>query len=124
MEGVDVMDATLEMMARDLADAMRDSEDSRELKRLRAVAYEDETNAKLLDEYQKLQIQMQRGMVAGGAPDEEDMQRFQRIASLLMMNQDAQAYLICQMRVQQTFAQLIQIISEGAGLSLSDWAAS
>ena len=118
------MDATLEMMARDLADAMRDSEDSRELKRLRAVAYEDETNAKLLDEYQKLQIQMQRGMVAGGAPDEEDMQRFQRIASLLMMNQDAQAYLICQMRVQQTFAQLIQIISEGAGLSLSDWAAS
>lgn len=112
------MTAELESMARRLADALSQSEEALEYKRLKGIAYEDETNARLLDEYDRLQIEMQRGMISGGGMDGEAMQKFQRVASLVMMNQDAQAYLMGQMRMQQAFAQVIQIVSEGVDLPL------
>ncbi|MDR1570719.1 MAG: YlbF family regulator [Oscillospiraceae bacterium] len=115
------MDAILEGKARELARAIGESAEIAEMRRLKDAAYEDETNARLLVEYQRLQLRLQRGMLTGDPPDNEDMQRFQRIASLLMMSPHAQAFLLSQMRVQQTIGAIIQIVSDAADFPLSNW---
>ena len=73
----------------------------------------------LLKEYKKLQLQLQMSMTgaAGKMPDEE-MKRFQQLATLLYMNQDVQAYLLAEMQMQKTLADVFKILSDAAGLSL------
>lgn len=102
-----------------LAGEIRNSDECKELARLREAAYADETNRTLLKEYKKLQLQLQMSMTgaAGKMPDEE-MKRFQQLATLLYMNQDVQAYLLAEMQMQKTLADVFKILSDAAGLSL------
>lgn len=102
-----------------LAGEIRGSEECRELARLREAAYADETNRALLKEYKRLQLQLQMSMTgaAGQMPDEE-MKRFQQLASLLYMNPDVQAYLLAEMQMQKTLADVFKILTDAAGLSL------
>ena len=46
----------------------------------------------------------------------EDMQRFQQLASLLYMNSDVQAYLMAEMQMQKTLADIFEILTEAAGI--------
>lgn len=103
--------------AHKLAAEIRDSDECRNLKELRERAYEDETNRLLLDEYKRLQVKLQMSMVggAGQMPDEEK-QRFASLASLLFMNSDVQAYLMAEMQMQKTLADIFSILSEAAGV--------
>ena len=102
-----------------LADEIRRSDECRELQRLKDVAYADETNRALLKEYKRLQMQLQMSMVgaAGQMPDEE-MQRFQQLATLLYMNSDVQAYLLAEMQMQKTMADVFKILTDAAGITL------
>ena len=87
------------------------------LAELRERAYADETNRLLLDEYKRLQVQLQMSMVgAAGEMPSEDMQRFQQLASLLYMNSDVQAYLMAEMQMQKTLADIFKILTEAAGI--------
>ena len=77
----------------------------------------DETNRLLLEEYKRLQVQLQMSMVgAAGEMPSEDMQRFQQLASLLYMNSDVQAYLMAEMQMQKTLADIFKILTEAAGI--------
>ena len=87
------------------------------LAELRERAYADETNRLLLEEYKRLQVQLQMSMVgAAGEMPSEDMQRFQQLASLLYMNSDVQAYLMAEMQMQKTLADIFKILTEAAGI--------
>ena len=66
--------------AHQLAQSMRQSEEYLEYMRLKETAYEDSTNRALLDEYKKLQYQMQVKMASGERMEEDDLQRMQKIA--------------------------------------------
>ncbi|MFR5786235.1 MAG: YlbF family regulator [Christensenellales bacterium] len=80
-------------------------------------AYADGTNRLLLEEYKRLQVQLQMSMVgAAGEMPSEDMQRFQQLASLLYMNSDVQAYLMAEMQMQKTLADIFKILTEAAGI--------
>ena len=75
------------------------------------------TNRLLLEEYKRLQVQLQMSMVgAAGEMPSEDMQRFQQLASLLYMNSDVQAYLMAEMQMQKTLADIFKILTEAAGI--------
>ena len=102
-----------------LADEIRRSDECMELAALRERAYADETNRVLLEEYKRLQVQLQMSMVgAAGQMPSEEMQRFQQLASLLYMNPDVQKYLMAEMQMQKTLADVFKILSDAAGLSL------
>ena len=104
--------------AHSLAEEIRNSEDGVQLRELRARVYADDTNRVLLDEYKRLQVQLQMSMVgAAGQMPSEDMQRFQQLASLLYMNSDVQAYLMAEMRMQKTLADVLKILTEAAGVT-------
>ena len=67
--------------------------------------------------YKRLQVQLQMSMVgAAGQMPGEDMQRFQQLASLLYMNSDVQAYLMAEMQMQKTLADVFKILTEAAGI--------
>ena len=53
---------------------------------------------------------------APGEMPSEDMQRFQQLASLLYMNSDVQAYLMAEMQMQKTLADIFKILTEAAGI--------
>ena len=101
-----------------LASEIRQSDECVRLRELRARAYEDDTNRVLLDEYKRLQVRLQMSMVgATGQMPGEEMQRFQQLASLLYMNNDAQAYLMAEMQMQKTMADVFKILTEAAGIT-------
>lgn len=101
-----------------LASEIRNSEECRRLRELRERAYADETNRVLLGEYKRLQVRLQMSMAgAAGQMPGEDMQRFQQLASLLYMNADVQAYLIAEMQMQKTMADVFKIQTEAAGIT-------
>ena len=86
--------------------------------RLKELAEADETNRALLGEYKRLQAALQIQAMGGAAVEADDMQRFQQIASLLYMNNDVQAYLMSEMRLQKMMADVFKIISEAGGMNL------
>ena len=100
-----------------LAGEISRSDECVRLRELRERAYSDNTNRVLLDEYKRLQMQLQMSMVgAAGQMPSEDMQRFQQLASLLYMNSDVQAYLMAEMQMQKTLADVFKILTEAAGV--------
>lgn len=62
-----------------LARAMKESEEYREMMRLKETAYESDTNRALLDEYKRLQFRLQAKVASGETMPEEDYQRLQQI---------------------------------------------
>ena len=101
-----------------LAGEIRESEECVRLRELRERAYADDTNRVLLEEYKRLQVQLQMSMAgAAGEMPSEDMQRFQQLATLLYMNSDVQAYLLAEMQMQKTLADVFKILTEAAGVS-------
>jgi len=100
--------------AHKLAEEIKRSDECVQLAELRERAYADETNRLLLEEY-KRQLQMSMVGAAGEMPS-EDMQRFQQLASLLYMNSDVQAYLMAEMQMQKTLADIFKILTEAAGI--------
>ena len=101
--------------AHKLAEEIKRSDECVQLAELRERAYE--TNRLLLEEYKRLQVQLQMSMVgAAGEMPSEDMQRFQQLASLLYMNSDVQAYLMAEMQMQKTLADIFKILTEAAGI--------
>ena len=104
--------------AHQLAGEIRRSEEAAHLRELRERAMANETNRLLLEEYKRLQVRLQMSMVgAAGEMPGEDMQRFQQLAALLYMNSDVQAYLLAEMQMQKTLADVFKILTEAAGVS-------
>lgn len=100
-----------------LARAIEESEESREYRRLKAAAEEDDTNRALLTEYKRLQTALQLQAMGGPQVESDDMQRFSQIGSLLYMNADVQAYLMAELRLQKMMGDIFKILSEAGGLS-------
>ena len=104
--------------AHELARSMKQSEEYIEYMRLKEKAYEDGTNKALLDEYKRLQYQMQLAVAAGRRMEEDDLQRMQKIAALLQFNPDASAFLLAEFRFQKMLADIYKILADVAGIDL------
>lgn len=101
-----------------LAKSLKESEEYREYKRLRDIAYEESTNRALLDEYKKLQFRLQAKMAAGETMPEEDYQRLQQIGTLLQFNSDVTAFLMAEFRFQRMLSDIFKILADVAGVDL------
>ena len=101
-----------------LAAEIKNSDECVRLRELRERAYADNTNRVLLDEYKRLQVRLQMSMAgAAGEMPSDEMQRFQQLATLLYMNSDVQVYLMAEMQMQKTLADVFKILTEAAGIT-------
>lgn len=101
-----------------LANDLRQCDEVREYARLKEIAEADETNRRLLAEFRRLQMKIQLQAASGASADSEEMQRFQQIASLLYMNNDVQAYLLAEMRLQKLMADIFKTITDACGMDM------
>ena len=101
-----------------LARAIRESEDFRAYRQLRQKIESDETARALLREYKKLQMQLQLAAVAGAEVSNDDTQRFQQIGALLFAGENTSRFLLLEMRLQQTMADVFKTLSDAAGLDM------
>ena len=101
-----------------LARAIRESEDCRAYRQLRQKIESDETARALLREYNKLQMQLQLAAVAGAEVSNDDTQRFQQIGALLFAGENTSRFLLLEMRLQQTMADVFKTLSDAAGLDM------
>lgn len=104
--------------AHELARQLKETEEYREFKRLKELAYEDSTNKALLDEFKRLQFRLQAKAASGEKPDDEDTQKLMRISSLLQLNNDASSYLLAEFRFQKLLADIYKILGDVAGIDI------
>ena len=101
-----------------LAKSLKESEEYREMMRLKEIAYESSTNQALLDEYKRLQFKMQSKLAAGENMEEDDYRRLQQIGTVLQFNSDVSAYLLAEFRFQRMLSEIFKILADVAGIDL------
>ncbi|MCR4887121.1 MAG: YlbF family regulator [Clostridiales bacterium] len=102
-----------------LAQDIRDSEEYKTYHELKKVVMADETTAALIREYRKLQMTIQMSALSGRTPELEDQQRFSGISTLLFSKQEVSQFLMAEMRMQQTLADILKIVSEAADVEMA-----
>ena len=83
------------------------------------LAQEIRDSAALIREYRKLQMTIQMSAMSGNAANEEDMQRFSGISSLLFSKPEVSQFLLSEMRLQQALADIFRILTEAADVDMA-----
>ena len=104
--------------ANNLARSIRESEVCIQYRQMKEEIERDATSAALIKEYKKLQMQLQMAAVAGAETADSEVQRFQQIGGLLMANPTTMQFLLAEMRLQQTMADVYKILNDAAGLDM------
>jgi cell fate (sporulation/competence/biofilm development) regulator YlbF (YheA/YmcA/DUF963 family) len=104
--------------AKMLASNLRETQEVREYRQLKAIVEESDTTRALLKEYKRLQVLVQMSAMSGQSFPQEEMARFQQITSLLYAGTDTSQYLLAEMRLQQALADIYTIIAKASGMSL------
>jgi cell fate (sporulation/competence/biofilm development) regulator YlbF (YheA/YmcA/DUF963 family) len=102
-----------------LAQEIRDSEEYKTYHDLKESVLAEETTAALIREYRKLQMTIQMSAMSGNAANEEDMQRFSGISSLLFSKPEVSQFLLSEMRLQQALADIFRILTEAADVDMA-----
>ena len=101
-----------------LADEIRQSEEYRTYHQMKKDVMADETVAALIREYRRMQMTLQMCVMAGKQADPEETQRFSALATLLMGKPEVSQFLMAEMRLQQTMADIMKIVTDATGLDV------
>lgn len=101
-----------------LARAIRESQEYKTYHSLKEIVMADETQAALIREYRKLQVSLQMAAMSGQSPNSEDMQRFSGINALLFSKTEVRDFLLAEMQLQKTLADILKIVTEAADIDM------
>ena len=104
--------------AHELARELKNSPEYQEYQRCKEVAMENETQKALIQEYKKLQFQLQVSVAGGGKPDSAEMERLQKIMAVLQLSQDATRYLMAEFQLQKMLADIYKILGEAVDIDM------
>ena len=104
--------------AHELARELKNSPEYQEYQRCKEVAMENETQKALIQEYKKLQFQLQGSVAGGGKPDPAEMERLQKIMAVLQLSQDATRYLMAEFQLQKMLADIYKILGEAVDIDM------
>ena len=99
--------------------AIRESEEYTTYASLKESVMGHEMNRALLQEYQRVQAQLQVEAMAGKEADGDEVQRFSQLSSLLYTNPEVAQYLLAQLRLQKLTGEIVQKMMEAAGLEIN-----
>ncbi len=105
-------------LANELANALRESAEYKEYAGLRKIAYGNDANRALLEEYKRLQFRVQTRMASGEQAEETDMQRMNQIGVLLQFDPDVSEYLLAEFKFQRMLSDIFKILGSVAGIDL------
>ncbi len=102
--------------AKQLAEDIRSSAEYIEYHRQKDALKDDTAIMALLKEYGKMQMNIQLKVASGQNPDNDEVQRFNQLSSLLFADERTSSYILSQMRMQKLTADILQIIGTAAEL--------
>jgi cell fate (sporulation/competence/biofilm development) regulator YlbF (YheA/YmcA/DUF963 family) len=117
-EGTMMENEAVRLATEQLTGAIRESDEYRQYKALRDAVMENETNRTLIKEYQRTQTRLQMAAVAGSDAAEADVDRFNKLSTLLYLNSELAQYLVAQLRLQQLTGEIFQSVTKAAELDL------
>ena len=101
-----------------LANEIKDSEEYQQYAAAKKAAFENETNAALIKEYQKMTVEVQMYATAGPQAPEETTERLKQLIQLLQMNNEAIAFLIAETRFNGVMSDVFRILTEAVDMKL------
>lgn len=104
--------------AKELADALKASDEYRDFCAAKERAFENETTRALLMEYQKLRVRAQASALSGER-SEELMNRFQKLAELLQFDAEASEFLMAEYRLNTMLGDVYKILAQAVEIDLS-----
>ena len=102
-----------------LAQDIRDSEEYKTYHDLKETVMAEETTAALIREYRKLQMTIQMSALSGNTANQENMQRFSGISTLLFSKPEVSRFLLSEMQLQQALSDIFRIVTEAADLEMA-----
>ena len=78
----------------------------------------DETQAALIREYRRTQMEIQMRAMSGQETSPEETQRFSALGGLLFSKPEVRDFLLAEMRLQQAMADIMKIVTEATGLDI------
>ena len=103
--------------AKRLAAELQQSAEYQSYRTLRDTVTENATTKSLLDEYHRLQLQAQAAAVQG-TPNDELLQKLQKLGEVLQFDKDAAEFLIAEYRMNRMLADVYKILAEAIDIDL------
>ncbi|MEA5058845.1 MAG: YlbF family regulator [Clostridia bacterium] len=103
--------------ARQLAQEIAESREYKDYKQAKEKATANETTAGLLKQYHQLQLRAQ-AVQLGGEKDDALLQQLQKLGEVLLLNQEASAFLLQEFRLNQMVGDVYKILAQAIEVDL------
>jgi cell fate (sporulation/competence/biofilm development) regulator YlbF (YheA/YmcA/DUF963 family) len=104
--------------AHDLARLIKECPEYIEYKSHKEKVYADERTKSLVEEYRKMQFEAQASYLSGTQPDNDLLERIQKLGEILQFNPDVTAFLMAERSFHQILSDIYGIIGEAAEVDL------
>ena len=105
--------------AHELADLLKQSPEYREYRALLDRIERDENDRGMLDAYRKLRFEVQSVCLSGGTPNEEKLEKLNKLGEVLQFNADISGYIAAEYRLNRIVSDVYRIIGEAADIDVN-----
>jgi len=113
-----MLNPQLAQAMQELTEALMQTDEYQRYTQLRESVLADAASSALLRRFQSAQTALQLAALSGREAAEEDAAAFEGLSGLLYANQETADYLLAEMQLQQLVAQLMQQLTQAAGLDV------
>jgi len=105
--------------AQELAGLLKESPEYKDYRALRDKVERDNNDKSMLDTYRKLRFELQSVYLSGGSPDEDKLERLNKLGEVLQFNPDISAFIAAEYRLNRLVSDLYRIIGEAADIDVN-----
>ncbi len=102
-------------LAHELAKAMADSDEYKGYLEAKKVVEADETNSKMVNDFHKMEMDVNAKQVTGQKPTDEEIKKINDMYQLISMNQTVKDFLDSEMRLSTMISDVFKIINDAIG---------
>lgn len=104
--------------ANELAKALSESEEYKSYKAAKEKVDKDSRSKDMLKDFKKRQFELQAMQLSGQKPDESKLSQIQSLYQVIILNPDIAEYLQAELRFNQMFSDVYNIIGKAVELDL------
>lgn len=106
------------LLAKELAEALRESEEYREYQEAKKKVDEHEAAKIMLEDFRKKQLELEKKRLAGEEIPQAEMEKIKKLSEIITYNPYLRDYLLAEVKLQQLMMEIQKIIASGIGLDL------
>ncbi len=100
--------------ANELASLIKQSEEFKAYKNIKDEVFAEESNKKMITDYQKMQFEAQAAMMTGQQPPEELLEKLRKMGEVLQFNPKITEFFAAEYRFNTLISDIYKIIGEAA----------